>query len=90
MSIQGLTITCTSTPQSVAGSALHGVLRVTLRNHGAGTAYLGDSAVTTAGFQLTTADGIMTITMYTGEQLFVASSSGATPVMSVLRTNETT
>ena len=90
MAIQGLVIACSSTPTSVAGSATHGVLRVILKNLGTGNAYLGDSGVTTAGYPLSTADAPLSLTMVVGEQLFVASSSGATPSVSVLRLNDTT
>lgn len=78
-----------SSEQSIAGSALHGVLRVTLRNLGAGVAYIGHSGLTTGtGFQLTTADAPIRLTLAVGEQLFGYSTG--TPTLHVLRMNDTT
>lgn len=95
MAAQSLVITATSTPAVVAGSiatgggALHGYIRVRLKAI-SGTCYLGDSGVTTAGYPLTTADAAIQETLILGETLYVASSSGASPTIAVLRLNETT
>lgn len=86
---QGLIITCTSTPSVIAGSGTHGVIRVRLKTL-TGTAYFGDSGVTTAGYPLTTADTAMQELLMVGETLWAASSSGGTPTVAVLRMNETT
>jgi len=94
MSAQSLVLACSSTPTAVAGSIgtggpFHGYIRVRLKAIG-GTAYLGDSGVTTAGYPLTTADGAIHETLITGETLWVASSSGSAATVAILRTNETT
>lgn len=89
MSAQSLVIACSSTPTVVAGSSLHGYIRIRLKSI-AGTAYLGDSGVTTAGYPLSSADGAIQETILTGESLWVASSSGASVSLAVLRLNETT
>jgi hypothetical protein len=90
MAIQAQVIALASSAEaSVAGNAIHGVIRVTVRNAGAGVAYLGPSGLTTAaGFQLTTADAPLTLTVYGGEQLFAYSTG--TPTLYVLRMNDTT
>ena len=95
MAAQSLVITLTSTPQAAAGTfgggtgTTHGYIRVRLKMI-AGTGYLGDSGVTTAGYPLTTADAAINETILGGESLWVASSSGATATVAVLRTGETT
>jgi hypothetical protein len=89
MAAQSLVISLTSAPTIVAGSGIHGYIRVRLKMI-AGTGYLGDSSVTTAGYPLTTGDGTLTEVLLTGETLYVASSSGATASLAVLRMNETT
>jgi hypothetical protein len=93
MAAQGIVVTCTSSPQAVAGSigsgAVHGYIRVRLKMI-AGTGYLGDSGVTTAGYPLTTADAPIQEALLTGETLYIASSSGATASVAVLRMGETT
>ena len=93
MAAQSLVIACSSTPQVVAGSfadpSQHGYIRVSLKAIG-GPCYLGSSAVTTAGFALTTADGMLSAAVVTGETLYVASSSGSVATLGVLRTGETT
>jgi hypothetical protein len=89
MAAQSLVIACSSTPTVVAGSSLHGYIRVRLKSV-TGTVYLGDSGVTTAGYPLTTGDGTLSEVVLTGESLYVASSSGATASLAVLRMNETT
>jgi hypothetical protein len=94
MAAQSLVIACSSTPQVVAGSIdsggpFHGYIRVSLKSV-SGSCYLGNSAVTTAGFPLTTADGVLNTALLTGETLYVASSSGSTATLGVLRLNETT
>lgn len=89
MPAQGLVIACTSSATIVAGSALHGYIRIRLKSI-AGTCYLGDSGVTTAGYPLSSADAAIQEVLLTGESLYVASSSGATASLGVLRLNETT
>lgn len=93
MPAQSLVIACSSTPVAVAGSftaptTSHGYIRVRLKAI-AGTAYLGDSGVTTAGYPLTTADAAIQEVLITGETLWV-SSTGAGVSLAVLRLNETT
>jgi hypothetical protein len=56
----------------------------------AGTAYLGDSGVTTAGYPLTSADAAIDQVLLDRETLYVASSSGASPTIAVCELNETT
>jgi hypothetical protein len=94
MAAQGLVLACSSTPSALAGSmsggSVHGYIRVKLKNLGTGTAYLGDSGVTTAGYPLSTGDAPLEVNLLTGESLWMASSSGATPSVGVLRLNETT
>jgi hypothetical protein len=94
MAEQTLDIACTSTPQVVAGSIgaggpYHGYIRIRMKMI-SGTGYLGDSGVTTAGYPLTTGDASIDLSIITGETLYVASSSGASPTLAVLRLNETT
>lgn len=93
MAVQQTVLACSSTPQVVAGSvgssSYHGYIRVRLKAV-AGTAYLGDSGVTTAGYPLTTADGAIQETLLMTETLWAASSSGASVSLAILRTNETT
>jgi hypothetical protein len=94
MAAQSLVIACSSTPQVVAGSIdsggpFHGYIRVSLKAV-TGSCYLGSSGVTTAGFPLSTGDGVHTAVLLTGETLYVASSSGSTATLGVLRLNETT
>lgn len=94
MAAQGLILSGTSTPQVVAGSIgsggpYHGYIRVRLKSI-AGTAYLGDSGVTTAGYPLSSADPPTQETLITGETLWMATSSGATVSLAILRLNETT
>jgi hypothetical protein len=86
---QSLVIACSSTPQIVAGISIHGVMRVRLKSI-AGTAYLGDSGVTTAGYPLTSGDAAIQETLVVGEALWAASSSGASVSLAVLRVGETT
>lgn len=86
---QGLILAGSSTPAVVAGSGTHGVIRVRLKSL-AGTAYLGDSGVTTAGYPLSSGDTAIQETLLTGETLYMASSSGATVSLAILRVNETT
>jgi hypothetical protein len=94
MAAQSLILSGTSTPAAVAGSIgtsgpYHGYIRVRLKSI-AGTAYLGDSGVTTAGYPLTSADSAIQETLAMGETLWMASSSGATVSLAILRLNETT
>lgn len=94
MAVQGLTITLTTAPTPIAGSpsgtifGSHGVLNVLIRNRGAGTVYLGDSAVTTNGFPVTTADIIDPIKLRPWDTLYGTSTGSI--VINVLRMNETT
>lgn len=90
MAVQGVTVTLSSgTPTAIAGAGgALGVLRVTVRNRGTGTAFLGSSSVTTAAYQLTTADSPLTITLNVGESLYGCSTG--TPALDVLRVNDTT
>lgn len=95
MPSQGLVLACSSTPSAIAGTftqnvTSHGYIRVRLKNLGTGTAYLGDSGVTTAGYPLSTADGPLEVNLLQTESLWMASSSGATPSVGVLRVGETT
>ncbi len=94
MGVQSLVISATSTPTVVAGSIgtggpFHGYIRVRLKSL-TGTNYLGDSGVTTAGYPLTSADAAIEQVLAMGDTLYVASSSGTTPTLAVLRLNETT
>ena len=95
MAAQAIVLSGTSSPTVVAGSIgtggapIHGYIRVRLKAV-AGTAYLGDSGVTTAGYPLTSADAAIQETLLTGETLYFASSSGASVSLAVLRLNETT
>lgn len=90
MAVQAVSLTLgSSSEQSLAGNALHGPMRVWVRNLGSGVAYLGPSPVSTgAGYQITTADAPIEIFMMGGEQLFGYSTG--TPTLSVLRTGATT
>jgi hypothetical protein len=94
MPIQGLTITLTTSPTLIAGSqssaafGAHGNLNVLIRNRGAASVYLGDAAVTTNGFPVTTADVIDPIRLLSGESLY--GTSTAAIGISVLRFGETT
>lgn len=90
MAVQSLVIACSSTPQVVAGNGLHGTIEVRLKSL-AGTCYLGSSSVTTGGYPMTTADaGVFQVPLWVGNSLWVASSSGATASLAVLRLNDTT
>ena len=89
MALQGTTVTLTTSAVALAGDgAAHGNIRVIVRNRGTGTAYLGGSDVTTAGFPLTTADPHVDVTVMMGETLYGTSTGAA--VAQVLRMNETT
>lgn len=91
---QGVVLACSSTPSAIAGTTptggAHGYIRVRLKNLGTGTAYLGDSGVTTGGYPLSSGDTPIEVNLLTGESLYMASSSGATPSVAVLRVGETT
>ncbi len=96
MPAQGLVIACTSTPTVVAGTlgtgaeARHGYIRVRLKCL-SGTAYLGDSGVTTAGYPLTSADAAIEVPVSAGESPFyAATSSGGAASLAVLRIGDTT
>jgi hypothetical protein len=92
MGMQGLTVTLTTT---LAASALagttdyHGALRVTVRNRGAGSIYLGGLTVTSGGFPMSSADTPLTFQVAEGEALYAMSTGGAA-VIDVLRMNGTT
>jgi hypothetical protein len=86
---QSLILACSSTPTAIVGSSVHGVIRVRLKSL-AGTGYLGDSGVTTGGYPLSSGDAPIHETLMAGESLWVASSSGATVSLAILRVNETT
>lgn len=89
MSVQGVLVTLSSgTPVVLAGDGIHGTIRVTLRNKGTGTAYLGSSSVTTSGYGFTTGDNPLQVTIYGGETLYGMSTG--TPSLDVLRFNDTT
>jgi FlaG/FlaF family flagellin (archaellin) len=89
MPVQGTIVTLTTGAVSLAGSGTdHGIIRVTIRNRGTGTAYLGGSDVTTAGFPLTTADNHIDVTLQPWDELYGTSTGAA--VAQILRTNETT
>lgn len=92
MAAQSVVLACSSTPQAVAGTfaspSVHGVIRVRLKSV-AGTAYLGDSGVTTAGYPLTSADPAIGEVVQVGETLWAASSSGASVSLAILRMGET-
>lgn len=88
MSVQGLTVTLTTSAVSLVGASGHGVVKVIVRNRGTGTAYLGASDVTTNGFPLTTADPHVDLTLRPEESLYGTSTGAA--VAQVLRMNETT
>jgi len=95
MPSQGLVLACSSTPSAVAGTVTfgvtsHGYIRVRLKNLGTGTIYLGDSGVTTAGYPLSTADGPLEVNLLQSESVWMASSSGVTPSLAILRLGETT
>jgi hypothetical protein len=77
MAFQGLIVTLTTSAVSLAGNGIHGNIRVIVRNRGTGTAYLGGSDVTTAGFPLTTADPHIDLLVAPGEQLFGTSTGAA-------------
>ncbi len=91
---QGIVLGCSSTPSVIAGSTpsggAHGYIRIRLKNLGTGTAYLGDSGVTTGGYPLSSADAPLEVNILTGESLYMASSSGSSPSVAVLRVGETT
>jgi hypothetical protein len=91
MSVQGGTVTLTTdlVPGAVAGTGVHGVIRVYVRNRGAGSIYLGSSGVTSGGAQLTTGDPYLPVIVYPGESLYAMSTGGAA-VLDVLRMNDTT
>lgn len=94
MPAQGLVISCSSTPAVVAGSVTtgspnNGYIRVRLKAI-TGTCYLGSSGVTTAGYPLTSGDPAIQEVVGIGEILYVASSSGATATLGVLRLGDTT
>lgn len=89
MAFQGLIVTLTTTAVALAGSGSPtGNIRVTVRNRGTGTAYLGGSDVTTAGFPLTTADNHVDLVVAVGESLYGTSTGAA--VAQVLRSGGTT
>lgn len=88
MAFQGLVVATTTGATAVAGSGLHGVIRVQLKSRGTGTVYLGGSDVTTAGYPMTTAENPEMFTLMVGETLYATSTGAGT--LNVLRMNETT
>jgi hypothetical protein len=90
MSVQGAQVTLTTDLAAVliAGSAL-GPLRVTVRNRGTGSAFLGSSGVTSVGFQLSSGETLQERLLMGGEYLY-GCSTGAAPVLDVLRSGDTT
>lgn len=88
MAAQGLVVAVTTAPTVLAGDGYHGVIHVTVRNRGAGSIYLGGSAVTTAGYTLSTADSPLSLKLYQGNTLYAASTGSIS--VDVLRVNETT
>ena len=88
MAVQGLTVALTTAPTVIAGDGGHGVIRVVIRNRGAGNVYLGGATVTTGGYQLSTGDTPQTLTLYIGEVLYGTSTGSI--VVDVLRMNDTT
>ncbi len=90
MPVQHLTVTLSTQPVSIAGSGSeHGIIRVTVRNRGTGTAYLGSSGVTTGGgFPLTTAGEFVNLEMQPWDELYAVSTGAA--ILHALRANETT
>jgi hypothetical protein len=92
MAFQGTIVTLTTAATAIAGvsatEAPHGNIRVTVRNRGTGTAYLGGSDVTTGGFPLTTADDHVDLIVAVGESLYGTSTGAA--VAQVLRSGGTT
>lgn len=91
MAVQGVSVTLSSgTAVAIAGStgSVHGVVRVLLKNIGAGTAYLGGLDVTTAGYPLSTGDTPLPVTLYTGETLYGCSTG--TPTVNALRVGDNT
>lgn len=95
MPTQSAILACSSTPAAVGGTftaggvGQHGYIRVLLKSL-AGTAYLGDSGVTTAGYPVTSADAAISVHVGQMESLWVASSSGATATLAILRVGDTT
>lgn len=85
---QGVLITLTTGAVVVAGSGVHGVMNIVVRNRGTGTGYLGGSDVTTAGFPMTTAEDWLPLTVMVGETLYGTSTGAA--VLQTLRLNSTT
>jgi hypothetical protein len=78
MAFQGTVVTLTTSAVVLAGDGTgHGNIRVTVRNRGTGTAYLGGSDVTTAGFPLTTADPHVDLVVAVGETLYGTSTGAA-------------
>jgi hypothetical protein len=91
MAVQGLTIALTTSPTAIAnvpGGPGFGSLRVIVRNRGAANVYLGSSGVTTSGYQLSTGDIPLQITLQPWDALYGTSTGSI--VVDVLRMNETT
>lgn len=88
---QGLTIALTTSPTAIANTGQptqFGILRVVVRNRGTGSAYLGSSGVTTSGYQLSSADSPLTLTLSPTDTLYGTSTGAA--VLDVLRFGDTT
>ncbi len=91
MAIQSLTVATSSNPTAVANTAQPtnlGILRVTVRNRGTGSAYLGTSGVTTGGYQLSSGDSPLPLTLMPYDALWAMSTGAA--VLDVLRLGDTT
>lgn len=88
MAFQGLTVALTTAPTLIAGDGTHGVIYVRIKSRGTGTAYLGGSDVTTAGYAMTTAEAPDEMRILVGEALYGTSTGAGT--VNVLRFGETT
>ena len=91
MPIQSLIVATSSNPTAIANTAQPislGILRVHVRNRGTGSAYLGSSSVTTGGYQLTSADSPLPLTLMPYDALWAMSTGAA--VLDVLRLGDTT
>lgn len=84
-----VTMTTDGAAVAIASSSI-GPLRVTVRNRGTGTIYLGSSGVTTsASYALSTEDSPLSVFLMGGEVLYGCSTGGAV-VVEVLKTGATT
>lgn len=93
MAVQGLTVALTTNPTPIANVAQgaaggNGSLRVIVRNRGAANVYIGGPTVSTNGYQLSTGDVPLQITLQPWDALYGTSTGNI--VVDVLRMNETT